>query len=333
MVLPYRRSTIGRFRGQAVIQIRGGRREMPHNIRRMTEDGFFCYPPSSIRPLSSSAGSVLIMVLWILTLVSFLAGQYLAHNREKADIAQNAWSSFRQRQAVSSILQLFTTDAWPVADGTGTNGRWFRLFPDDMALWVRVGKESLRTNLNTAGDGEIKQKLALMMGDNFQHEADAVSDCILDWRDEDSLTRMNGAEEKDYEARGLPYRPANGPFNAMSELLLVIGVTPDMFWGNPIDAIETDLSSFYVQTEKENIPTALSEGFTIYAGESKRISVLSPGNGNGYLYMNIIMAKNAGRFSVVDSQQFLGVAEQGFDRLNDLETEVRGLEAKGKKVS
>jgi hypothetical protein len=299
----------------------------------MTADRFFSHLPSAVRHPSSSSGSVLVLVLWILVLVSFLTGQYLAHNREKADIAQNAWTAFRQRRAVSSIVQLFSTDAWPIPDGTGANGRWFRLFPDDMTLWVRAGKESLRTNLNTASDGEIKQKMALMMGDDFQREADAVSDCILDWRDADSLTRMYGAEEKDYEARGLRYRPANGPFNAMSELLLVIGVTQGLFWGNPLDLIETDLSSFYVQTEKERIPKALVEGFTIYSGESKRISVLAPGNENGYLYMNIIMAKNAGRFAVVDSQQFLGVAEQGFDRLIELETEVRGLEAKGKKLS
>jgi hypothetical protein len=333
MVLPYRRSTVGESCCRAVTQKRVDRRQMADDRWQTTAGSFSRHPTSVIRHPSSSAGSVLVMVLWILVLVSFLAGQYLAHNREKADIAQNAWTAFRQRQAVASIVQLFASDAWPIPDGTGANGRWLRLFPDDMTLWVRVGKESLRTNLNTASDGEIKQKMALMMGDDFQREADAVSDCILDWRDEDSLTRMHGAEEKDYEAKGLPYRPANGPFNVMTELLLVMGVTPELFWGNPLDSIETDLGSFYVQTEKEKIPKALGEGFTIYSGESKRISVLSPGNGNGYLYMNIIMAKNAGRFAVVDCQQFLGIAEQGFDRLIELETEVRGLEAKGKKLS
>ncbi len=48
--------------------------------------------------------------------------------------------------------------------------------------------------------------------------------------------------------------------------------------------------------------------------------------------MNIIMAKESGRLAVVDSQQFLGVAEQGFDRLIELETEVRGLEAREEKA-
>ena len=273
------------------------------------------------------------MILWMLVLISFLAGQYLAHNREKADIAQNAWTAFRQRQAVSSVVQLFSTDAWPLSDGTGADGHWFRLFPDDMPLWVRVDKESQRVNLNTAADGEIKQKLSLMMGDNFQREADAVSDCILDWRDTDSLTRMQGAEEKDYKAKGLTYRPANGPFNVMSELLLVMGVTPDRFWADPLELIEADLSSFYIQSEKEKVPKALSEGFTIYAGGSKRISLLVPGSETGYLYMNIFMAKESGRLAVVDSLQFMGVAEAGFDRLVELESEARGLEARGKKRS
>jgi len=278
-------------------------------------------------------GSVLVMILWMLVLISFLAGQYLAHNREKADIAQNAWAAFRQRQAVSSVVQLFSTDAWPLSDGTGADGRWFRLFPDDTPLWVRVDKESQRVNLNTAADGEIKQKTALMMGDNFQREADAVSDCILDWRDTDSLTRMQGAEEKDYKARGLTYRPANGPFNVMSELLLVMGVTPDRFWADPLELIETDLSSFYIQSEEKKVPKALSEGFTIYAGGSKRISLLVPGSEKGYLYMNIFMAKESGRLAVVDSLQFMGVAEAGFDRLIELESEARGLGAREKKRS
>jgi hypothetical protein len=280
-----------------------------------------------------STGSVLVMVLWMLVLISFLTGQYLGHNREKADIAQNAWAAFRQRQAVSSVVKLFSTDAWPLLDGTGTNGRWFRLFPDDMALWVRVDKESQRVNLNTVADGEIKQKLSLMMGDNFQRESDAVSDCILDWRDTDSLSRMQGAEEKDYKAKGLAYRPANGPFNVMSELLLVMGVTPERFWADPLQLIEADLSSLFVQPEKEKAPTALSEGFTIYPGESKRISVLAPGSETGYLYMNIIMTKESGRLAVVDSLQFMGVAEAGFDRLIELESEARGLEARGRKLS
>jgi hypothetical protein len=292
-----------------------------------------CGIPTPFALLRAQSGSVLVMILWILVLISFLTGQYLAHNREKADIAQNAWTAFRQRQAVSSVVQLFSTDAWPLSAGAGADGHWFRLFPDDTPLWVRVDNESQRVNLNTSADGEIKQKVSLMMGDDFQREADAVSDCILDWRDPDDLTRMHGAEEKDYKAKGLTYRPANGPFSVMSELLLVMGATPGLFWADPLELIEADLSSFYIQSEKEKVPKALSEGFTIYSGESKRISLLVPGSEKGYLYMNIFMANESGHLAVVDSLQFMGEAEAGFDRLVELESEARGLGARGKKRS
>ena len=315
MDFSYRHSTVNKPCRRSVTLKPAGRRRMAGGSGR------------------AAAGSVLVMILWMLVLISFLAGQYLAHNREKADIAQNAWTAFRQRQAISSVIQLFSTDAWPLSDATGADGSWFRLFPDDVGLWVRVGKESQRINLNKAPDGEIKQKITLMMGDNFQREADAVSDCILDWRDTDSLTRMQGAEEKDYKAKGLNYRPADGPFNVMSELLLVMGVTPGLFWADPLQLIEADLSSFYIQSEKEKVPMALSDGFTIYSGETKRISLLVPGSETGYLYMNIFMAKESGHLAVVDSLQFMGVAEAGFDRLVELETEARGLEARGKKRS
>lgn len=270
-------------------------------------------------------GSILIVVLWILILITFLTGQYLAHNREKADMAQNAWTSFRQRQAVSSVVHLFSAGGWPIPDGTGSDGKWFRLAPDNMILWVRADKESQRTNLNSAGDGEIKQKIALMMGDDFQREADRVSDCILDWRDADDMVRMNGAEEKDYVARGLPYLPANGPFKTMSELLLVLGVTPTLFWGNPVNAVASDLSSYYDPDQQTKIPKSLLDGFTIYSSDSLRISVLVPGNDKGYLYMNVILSNVNGQLAVVDSQQFMGASREGFDRLIELETEGPGL--------
>lgn len=277
----------------------------------------------------NDAGSVLVMVLWILILVSFLAGQYLAHNREKADMAQNAWTAFRQRQAICSVTALFSADGWPVPDGTGADGHWFRLFPDDMTVWTRVDKESTRTNLNSAGDAEIKQKTLLMMGDDHQRQADAVSDCILDWRDPDNLLRLNGAEEKDYAAKGLPYKPADGPFNVMSELLLVMGVTPDIFWGNPVDSIETDLSNYYVQSQPDWLNRGLSNIFTIYDGDDKRLSLLVPGSQNGYLYENIIMAKNSNQLMVVDRMQFLGTADHGFDRLAELDSRTVGLGGRG----
>ena len=273
------------------------------------------------------------MVLWILVLVGFLAGQYVSHNREKADVARNAWRAFRQRAAVTSMIQMFSTDTWPIPDGTGSDGRWFRMFPDGSDVWVRVDKESTRVNLNSGNDADIRQKILKSMDDTRQREADELTDAILDWRDEDDMTRMHGAEEKDYAARGLSCRPANGSFNAMTELLMVKGVTPEIFWGDPVRAIETDMhrrSGRYVRTDENPEMKSLSELVTIHSGSAKRISLLVPGDTNDYLYMNIFVSRETGKLQVVGSQEALRVAESGFDRLIELECESQGFETKEK---
>ena len=60
-------------------------------------------------------------------------------------------------------------------------------------------------------------------------EAAKIVDAILDWRDADSFKRPNGAEEPEYRAAGLPYKPANAPFQAIEELQLVLGMRPDIY--------------------------------------------------------------------------------------------------------
>src|SRR5205823_12860753 len=60
-------------------------------------------------------------------------------------------------------------------------------------------------------------------------EANRVLDAILDWRDPDDLKRPNGAEEPDYKAAGLPYKPANAPFQSIEELQLVLGMRPELY--------------------------------------------------------------------------------------------------------
>ena len=61
-----------------------------------------------------------------------------------------------------------------------------------------------------------------------RHDAHIV-DAIRDWRDPDDLTRPNGAEEADYRAAGLKYKPANAPFETVTELARVMWVTPGIY--------------------------------------------------------------------------------------------------------
>jgi general secretion pathway protein K len=59
--------------------------------------------------------------------------------------------------------------------------------------------------------------------------ATSLADKIMDWRTTTSLKSLNGAKEREYSASGSAYRPRNGPFQSVDELLLVMDMTPALF--------------------------------------------------------------------------------------------------------
>jgi general secretion pathway protein K len=60
-------------------------------------------------------------------------------------------------------------------------------------------------------------------------DQDPLLDAILDWRDEDDLHLLNGAEDPDYEAAGRPYGAKDGPFDSVEELQQVLGFDRDLY--------------------------------------------------------------------------------------------------------
>lgn len=73
----------------------------------------------------------------------------------------------------------------------------------------------------TGPDGEI---LGL-----DESEADALVDAIRDFADADDLARLNGAEDDDYQAAGLPWGAKDAAFTAVEELQQVLGVTAPLY--------------------------------------------------------------------------------------------------------
>jgi general secretion pathway protein K len=63
-----------------------------------------------------------------------------------------------------------------------------------------------------------------------------ITDSFLDWIDPDENPHMSGSESADYIARPNPgYAPhmaKNGPIDDLSELLLIRGITPEIYFGN-----------------------------------------------------------------------------------------------------
>lgn len=86
-------------------------------------------------------------------------------------------------------------------------------------------------NINSADRLVLSQALLLMNVDASLHGT--IIDSILDWRDTDDDPSLNGAESEDFYLRlDPPYYAKNGPIDDLAELLLVKGMTPEIYWGS-----------------------------------------------------------------------------------------------------
>jgi general secretion pathway protein K len=123
--------------------------------------------------------------------------------------------------ALRSLLDDNAVDAWPV-DGT------VRQVPvGDGVVSVTVLDEAGKLDLNYAPDELLLNVLSeIGVGGD---EAANLADAIADWRDADDLKRLRGAEAAEYRRAGLSVVPTNAPFQAVSELRLVLGMTPEIY--------------------------------------------------------------------------------------------------------
>jgi general secretion pathway protein K len=77
--------------------------------------------------------------------------------------------------------------------------------------------------------------------DDLQDDSNPVSivNSVKDWLDsgdDDATTGLSGAESSYYEDQDPPYASRNGPMSDLSELLLIKGITPQLYYGKEKDS-------------------------------------------------------------------------------------------------
>jgi general secretion pathway protein K len=211
-------------------------------------------------------GIALILVLWVLALLSVIVGEFCYAMRTEVDITRNFKAQTEAYYIAlaglnRAIGELVENDLNPIqiepsnalekdaktSEKTDKNeeiqdeGRW--RVNVDMApvrfgggtYKVRLDNESGKININGADETLLK-----MMMDAFdidEQQKDIIVDSILDWRDEDNLHRVNGAEDEYYRSLSEPYECKDGYFDTVEELLMVRGVTPELFYGGIRDIV------------------------------------------------------------------------------------------------
>src|SRR5262249_20076148 len=94
-----------------------------------------------------------------------------------------------------------------------------------------VEDEGGKINVNNFGNEALLRKRMGNIGLD-QREGDAIVDSILDWIDASQrIKRMHGAGDEYYLSLNPPYRTKRRPLETLEELLMVKGITPEIFYG------------------------------------------------------------------------------------------------------
>jgi general secretion pathway protein K len=196
-------------------------------------------------------GFALLIVLWIFVVLFAIGAEFAQGMRDNATATRNfaeetqsyylataaANRTFyrvlraRDEGILGATPQELGEDAVPGAQGTQgvpADGEWYGQGQGGNVC-VRLIDEGAKISLNTSQENLLRLVLK-----NLGLDADAaaaLSDSILDWIDKDHDHRLNGAESEYYEGLPRPYKAKDAPFDALEELLLVKGVTPELFYG------------------------------------------------------------------------------------------------------
>lgn len=102
--------------------------------------------------------------------------------------------------------------------------------------------------------------ISLLLSGDFavedEGQAREIVDSLVDWLDADDQESEYGAEDSYYQSLEIPYSCRNGPMGYSEELLLVKGITPELFHGDDKTLALKDFINPYGDQSQINLNTA-----------------------------------------------------------------------------
>ena len=216
-----------------------------------TGQGFFS---DVVNSLKDNKGIALILTILIISLIVTLTLQFNTSMRSNLHAAMNLRDGIKlaciARSGFDGALAVLHED---ILSGNvdSLHETWAHLVSlsensgslfDEGRFVVEIADHSGRIQINKLVDEggnyiEDQKGLLTRFLDSPEfgldpQEVENIVDAIKDWIDPDSETTRFGAETTYYEALEKPYPCKNGPFEFVEELLLVRGITEELFYGS-----------------------------------------------------------------------------------------------------
>lgn len=205
---------------------------------------------------ATQRGSVIIVTLWTITLLTILVTALAGQVRLSARVTQfhqddlDTWANLLA--AINQAEMELVLDQMPQQpvelEETSEIGRdpFYRFdgeelqlaYPQPEGITVRIYNHSGKINLRELSRPRMRAMLEKRLGTDATEQIDELMDAWGDWLDLNDETSANGAEFAYYEGLEIPYRPRNGRIETVEEILQIRGFA-EAFDGVDLDAAFT----------------------------------------------------------------------------------------------
>ena len=194
--------------------------------------------------LKQRRGVALLAALWLVVAIATVALQFSleAHERRSvgllvsergiqraADLGALAMIqakldyALRVAPTANRARNLRSFDPWLDVDSI-YSGTWY---VDSVPVDVTARDLGEQLNVNQLTENELRTFFSYLLKD--YEKAQQLAQCIMDWRDADSIPRPSGAERDAYIQAQMLALPTNSQFRDVSELRDVMGMTPEIY--------------------------------------------------------------------------------------------------------
>lgn len=174
--------------------------------------------------MTHARGVALVLVLWLLVLLTALAGTFAVIARTEYRQGVYARGSVQAHYAAQAAIDLAVArmlDPDPTARFVA-DGRINPIEFDGARIELSLIDEASRFDLNVVDPVALSALFKVL--EIPEERAVALADAVVDWRDNDDLLQPNGAEDPQYADAGLPYGAKDNPFDNVEELQQVLGM-------------------------------------------------------------------------------------------------------------
>ncbi len=185
----------------------------------------------------NSRGVIFIAVIWVCALIMWFSFQISAQTRL---LGEDQIHAIRKSQAFHLAIggcyeALARLGQPPPLLNRGVNLNWqpdgrphIVEYKTGIAI-VIIESENTKVNVNMAQEVQLRQVLQRAGAD--EQNSEMLTDRIMDFIDADDIPRLHGMEKDGYMKLGLNYIPFDGPLTSLDQLLLIPGLSQELFYG------------------------------------------------------------------------------------------------------